>query len=69
MPVILGNLIAILLVVLLVAVCAREIWKSHKSGGCGGGCAGCSGSCAGCSKCAHKSTGPAPSGTGGIRKW
>jgi hypothetical protein len=53
MSVIVGNLIAVLLVVLLVVVCAREIWKSHKAGGCSGGCAGCSGSCAGCSKCAR----------------
>ena len=50
MPAILGNLIAILLVALLVFVSGREIWKSHKSGGCGGSCSGCSGNCAGCGK-------------------
>ncbi len=55
MPVILGNMVAVLLVIALVFVCAKEIWKGHK----GGGCAGCSGSCgscsscSGCSKCAH----------------
>ncbi|MBO6163434.1 MAG: FeoB-associated Cys-rich membrane protein [Lachnospiraceae bacterium] len=56
MSVILGNAIAILLVVMLVVVCVREIWKGHQSGGCGscsGGCAGCSGSCASCGGCAH----------------
>ena len=50
MPVLLGNAIAILMVLALVWVSAREIVKSHKSGGCGGNCAGCS--CSGsCSKC------------------
>ena len=52
MPVFLGNLIAVLLVAGLLAVCIKEILKSHKNGGCGG-CSGCSGgSCAGCAgKC------------------
>lgn len=46
MAVFLGNAVAVLLVALLVAVCARELIRGHKSGGC----AGCSGSCAGCSR-------------------
>ena len=61
MPVVLGNAIAILMVAALVAVCAREIWKGHKKGGCGGSCAGCSGccgSCGGCSKCRQNSLSP-----------
>ncbi len=33
------------LVALLVYVCARNLLRSHKSGGCGGNCASC-GSCA-----------------------
>ncbi|MBQ9061251.1 MAG: FeoB-associated Cys-rich membrane protein [Eubacterium sp.] len=51
-----GPVIAALMVAGLVAVCGREIYKGHKSGGCGGcsgGCSGCSGSCASCSGCAH----------------
>ncbi len=54
MSVIIGNGIVILAVAGLLAVCAREIWKEHKSGGCGGctgcskGCKGCSGSCSSC---------------------
>ena len=51
MSVIIGNGIVILAVAGLLAVCAREIWKEHKSGGCGGctGCTGCSKGCKGCS--------------------
>ena len=48
MPVILGNIIAIIIVAGIVWLSVREIRKSHKSGGCGGNCAGCSGSCASC---------------------
>lgn len=51
MPPILGNVIALLGVALLVAACARNLWKDAKQGGCGG-CAGCGGKacshCAGC---------------------
>lgn len=50
MPVVLGNIIAILIVAGLVWISVREIRKNHKSGGCGGGCAGCSGSCQSCGK-------------------
>lgn len=49
MSVIIGNGIAILLVAALIVLSAREIWKSHQSGGCGG----CSGNCAGCSSSCH----------------
>ncbi len=48
MAVFLGNAIVVSLVVLLVAVCFRELIRGHKSGGCSGSCAGCSGSCSGC---------------------
>ncbi len=44
-----GNAVAVLLVCLLVRICAGEIIKSSKSGGC----AGCGGSCAGCSHCSR----------------
>ncbi|MBR0398356.1 MAG: hypothetical protein IJI10_08805 [Eubacterium sp.] len=56
MMAVIGPVIAALMVAGLVAVCSREIYKGHKSGGCGGcsgGCSGCSGSCSGCSGCAH----------------
>ena len=52
MPPVLGNLIAAAAVALLVFVCVRTLWKSHKSGGgcasCGsaGSCAHCNGGCA-----------------------
>ena len=49
MSVIIGNGIAILLVAALVGLSARELWKGHQSGGCGG----CSGDCAGCSSSCH----------------
>jgi len=50
MPVILGNIIAILIVAGVVWLSIREIRKSHKSGGCGGCGGSCSGSCAKCGK-------------------
>ena len=54
MAVILGNLTAVLLVVLLAAVSAREIWKGHKNGSCGG-CTSCGGgSCKNCGSCAGR---------------
>lgn len=46
-PPILGNIIAVGLVLLLVFFCARFLWKDAKSGGC----AGCSGHCGSCSSC------------------
>jgi len=49
MSVIVGNGIAVLLVAALVGLSARELWKGHQSGGCGG----CSGDCAGCSSSCH----------------
>ena len=57
MMAVIGPVIAALMVAGLAAVCVREIYKGHKSGGCGGcsgGCSGCSGSCSGCSGCAHR---------------
>ncbi|MBR4212015.1 MAG: FeoB-associated Cys-rich membrane protein [Oscillibacter sp.] len=45
----LGNAVALLLVVLLAAACVRNLWRDAKRGGCGG-CAGCSGHCAGCAR-------------------
>ncbi len=50
MPGFLGTLIVVLLVAGLAALCARSLWRDHKSGG---GCAGCSGNCAHCSGCAR----------------
>ncbi|MCR5294574.1 MAG: FeoB-associated Cys-rich membrane protein [Lachnospiraceae bacterium] len=41
---VLGNIIAAGLVLALVFLCARFLWKDAKSGGC----AGCSGHCASC---------------------
>jgi len=57
MMAVIGPVIAALMVAGLAAICVREIYKGHKSGGCGGcggGCSGCSGSCSGCSSCAHR---------------
>ena len=57
MMAVIGPVIAALMVAGLAAICVREIYKGHKSGGCGGcsgGCSGCSGSCSGCSGCAHR---------------
>lgn len=49
MPPILGNAIALLGVALLVAACARNLWKDAKQGGC----AGCGGNaCGACPRCA-----------------
>ena len=49
MSALLGNGIAVLLVAGLVWISAREIWKGHQSGGCGG----CSGDCGSCSSSCH----------------
>ena len=51
---ILGNAIALLAVGLLVAACARFLWKDAQRGGCGGcaGCGGCHGNA--CSRCAGR---------------
>ncbi len=58
MAVVLGNTVAVILVLALVWVCAGQLWKDHKSGGSCAGCGGCGGSCggscAGCRGCAHK---------------
>ncbi len=48
MNALLGNGIALLLTAGLVFLSARELWRGHKKGGCGRGCAGCNGNCAGC---------------------
>lgn len=45
MPPILGNLIVIAVLVAVVALAVRSLWKSHKAGG------GCSGDCAHCKGC------------------
>ncbi|MGM9619090.1 MAG: FeoB-associated Cys-rich membrane protein [Oscillospiraceae bacterium] len=45
MPGILGNLIVIAVLLLVVALAIRSLWKSHKSGG------GCSGDCSRCQGC------------------
>ncbi|MCD8325290.1 MAG: FeoB-associated Cys-rich membrane protein [Lachnospiraceae bacterium] len=45
-----GNLIVGLILLVIVALAVRSIWKDKKSGkgcvGCSYGCSGCSGSCA-----------------------
>lgn len=52
MPSILGNVIVIGVLLAVVALVARSLWKTHKSGGhCSGDC----GSCAGC-HCKHSAT-------------
>lgn len=48
MPPILGNLIVIAILIVVVGLAVRSIWRSRKSGGCGCGCDGCAGGCAGC---------------------
>jgi hypothetical protein len=49
MPPILGNLIVIAALILVVALAARSLWKSHQSGGhCGGDCSRCGGCGGGC---------------------
>ena len=40
---ILGNLIVILILTVIVGLCARSLWQSHKSGGCCGDCSHCGG--------------------------
>ena len=65
MSAIIGNAIAALLVAGLVAVCAAEILKGHKSGSCGGGCAGCSGSCSSCGSCSREKPAGQSRGTEG----
>ena len=49
MPEILGNLIVLAVLAIVVALAARSVWKSHKSGGhCSGDCSCCGGSCGSC---------------------
>ena len=36
-----GTVIVLIGLCIVVALAARSIWKSHKSGGCGGECGGC----------------------------
>ncbi|MBR2527122.1 MAG: FeoB-associated Cys-rich membrane protein [Blautia sp.] len=55
MKAIIGNGITILLIAGLLALAIRELWKSHKSGGCSCGCGGCPGSCSACGR--YSSTG------------
>lgn len=44
MPSILGNAIVIVVLVVVVALAIRSLWKSHKSGGhCSGDCSTCGG--------------------------
>ncbi len=48
MPPIVGNIIAVALIVLVVGLAVRSLWRSHKKGGgcsCGGDCGSCGGSC------------------------
>ena len=41
-----GNLIALAVLLLIVGFAARSMWKKHKNGGgCGCGCEGCSCGC------------------------
>lgn len=47
----LGTAIVILVLVGIVALAVRSLWKTHKAGGqCGGDCS----SCGGCSGCHHE---------------
>lgn len=44
MPSIIGNGIVIAVLVVVVALAVRSLWKSHKSGGhCNGDCSSCGG--------------------------
>ena len=47
MPEYVGTVIVILILVLVVTLAIRSLWKSHKKGG---GCSGDCGSCGGCHK-------------------
>ena len=41
-----GNLIALAVILLIVFFAGRAMWKKHKNGGgCGCGCSGCSSAC------------------------
>ena len=41
---ILGNLVVILILAVIVGLCVRSLWRSHKhGGGCGGDCSHCGG--------------------------
>jgi len=43
MPAILGNLIVLLVLVAVVALAFRSLWRDRKQGGCNGDCARCGG--------------------------
>ena len=45
MPPVLGNIIVIAVLIAVVVLAGRSLWKSHKSGG------GCNGDCGNCSGC------------------
>ena len=45
MSAILGNIIAIAALIIVMALAARSLWKSRKSGG------GCNGDCGNCRSC------------------
>ena len=57
MSVLIGNGVAVVLVLLLVAACIREIAAGRKSGGCAG-CSGSCSSCASCGRCRTRGTEP-----------
>jgi len=42
-----GDIIVLTVLVVIVALVIRSMWKNHKKGG---GCSGCSGNCSGCNR-------------------
>ncbi len=51
MPPIVGNIIAVAIIAVVVALAVRSLWRSHKKGGgCGGDCGSC-GNCGGSCHC------------------
>ncbi len=45
MPPVLGNVIVIAVLVIVIGLCVRSLWRSHKKGG------GCNGDCGSCGSC------------------
>lgn len=40
-----GNLIVIAILAVVIGLCIRSMWRSHKNGGCSGNCGSCGGGC------------------------
>ncbi len=50
-----GDIIVVITLIVVVALCIRSLWKMKKKGGCCGNCSACGGSCGGSCGCGSTS--------------